>query len=428
MKLLLTAISGSREGESFTIEANECITFGRTAASNWSFEDDGHMSSMHFEVENTGAEAEVRDLGSTNGTWLNNQRIQHQKLREGDRLRAGKTVLTVEFVQPPVAAAPASDLRERTQDQQFAPASASTMPTPPDRPLPPKSSPILPPATPPPKTPPPRSPRPEPLRPESHRPINPFDSIDFVDEQSPAAERPPASSLPNRPTEPEYRLNNPISDSSFSFPAPQAPPPPSRRGGAVERHQLLERRTSAEAAEGLAIILDSLSQKWSIQLILHFQKIRTTPPIDSEIHPLFHWYSDIEARAYSPIRLGWNEAVDSGRVLPLIPRLCRADACFAFLGRSAAELEGQIESMITLGLEGFSEADGFLPTCWPSSFLMMMDVAGVEACQSLFADRVSGAIVCSPWNRNKLLGVADSALSEDLVEAEFTHAARVTDP
>ena len=38
----------------------------------------------------------VEDLGSTNGTWLNGQRVYGpQRLAKGDKLRAGRTIMTV---------------------------------------------------------------------------------------------------------------------------------------------------------------------------------------------------------------------------------------------------------------------------------------------------------------------------------------------
>ncbi len=55
------------------------------------------MSSLHFEVENFGSYAEVRDLRSTNRTWLNNNFVTSAPLKHGDRLRAGKTVMAVEI-------------------------------------------------------------------------------------------------------------------------------------------------------------------------------------------------------------------------------------------------------------------------------------------------------------------------------------------
>jgi pSer/pThr/pTyr-binding forkhead associated (FHA) protein len=38
----------------------------------------------------------VEDLGSTNGTFVNDQRVQRLVLESGDRLRIGRVELTIE--------------------------------------------------------------------------------------------------------------------------------------------------------------------------------------------------------------------------------------------------------------------------------------------------------------------------------------------
>jgi pSer/pThr/pTyr-binding forkhead associated (FHA) protein len=50
---------------------------------------DPYVSTSHAEVVVEGEEALVRDLGSTNGTYRNDERIHEAPLRDGDRLRFG---------------------------------------------------------------------------------------------------------------------------------------------------------------------------------------------------------------------------------------------------------------------------------------------------------------------------------------------------
>ena len=118
LKLLLIAISGSREGESFQVEPGETCSFGRTQKADIAFETDGHMSGVHFEIHNSGDFAEVRDRGSTNGTWLNNTRVAQDKLRDGDRVRAGTTILTVEYVGTHVGSGTAIPLDDSEDTQR----------------------------------------------------------------------------------------------------------------------------------------------------------------------------------------------------------------------------------------------------------------------------------------------------------------------
>jgi len=60
---------------------------------------DDSVSRQHAEIRWTGATASLVDKGSTNGTWLNGERLsvgQPRSLKEGDRVAVGRlSVLTV---------------------------------------------------------------------------------------------------------------------------------------------------------------------------------------------------------------------------------------------------------------------------------------------------------------------------------------------
>ncbi len=68
---------------------------------------DGLVSRNHFRLVNEAGAWFLEDLGSTNGTLLNGQRVKREALKDGDRIVAGTTEL--EFVQKDLlqAAAPA---------------------------------------------------------------------------------------------------------------------------------------------------------------------------------------------------------------------------------------------------------------------------------------------------------------------------------
>src|SRR5436853_1001467 len=67
--------------------------------------DEPQASRRHFEVLRRGGSVWVKDLGSKNGTYLNDSRlIGEAALRDGDRLRVGTTVMTFETAPPPLAA------------------------------------------------------------------------------------------------------------------------------------------------------------------------------------------------------------------------------------------------------------------------------------------------------------------------------------
>jgi pSer/pThr/pTyr-binding forkhead associated (FHA) protein len=57
---------------------------------------DDYASNQHARFQIAHGSWYVKDLGSTNGTWLNGRRIHAaQRLRKGDKIKIGHTVVTV---------------------------------------------------------------------------------------------------------------------------------------------------------------------------------------------------------------------------------------------------------------------------------------------------------------------------------------------
>ena len=55
------------------------------------------MSRDHFALEVGVAAVILRDLGSTNGTFVNGSRVERYILAPGDSVRAGETIFRVEL-------------------------------------------------------------------------------------------------------------------------------------------------------------------------------------------------------------------------------------------------------------------------------------------------------------------------------------------
>ncbi len=53
---------------------------------------------MHFEIGFDGEIAAIRDLGSTNGTFVDDMRITELVLRSGSRISAGRTEFDFELL------------------------------------------------------------------------------------------------------------------------------------------------------------------------------------------------------------------------------------------------------------------------------------------------------------------------------------------
>jgi hypothetical protein len=60
---------------------------------------DQWVSRRHCRLEERGGVLVVKDLGSTHGTWVNEQRVEEAELHPGDRLAIGLTTLTAEYRQ-----------------------------------------------------------------------------------------------------------------------------------------------------------------------------------------------------------------------------------------------------------------------------------------------------------------------------------------
>lgn len=69
------------------------LTIGRGEQADVRIKDE-RISRQHCQVEPRGASFYVVDLQSTNGTWLNNERITEKELKPNDKIRLGQTVIT----------------------------------------------------------------------------------------------------------------------------------------------------------------------------------------------------------------------------------------------------------------------------------------------------------------------------------------------
>ena len=84
-------IEGPRKGEHFAI--GDEMTIGRAAGCHITI-DDTFVSQLHARVFHRDGAVMVEDLGSTNGTAVNDRRITTAvALAKGDRVRVGDTVL-----------------------------------------------------------------------------------------------------------------------------------------------------------------------------------------------------------------------------------------------------------------------------------------------------------------------------------------------
>ena len=87
----LLFIAGPQIGRSIPIEKNEFI-IGRVDSCDLKIEDD-LVSRNHCKIIKTTNEVEIHDLGSTNGTLVNGQRIETATLKENDKIQVGSSTI-----------------------------------------------------------------------------------------------------------------------------------------------------------------------------------------------------------------------------------------------------------------------------------------------------------------------------------------------
>lgn len=93
----LVARNGVRPGKEYGLRRSENI-IGRDSTQCDIVLDDSAVSKQHAKVRFEGGQFVVYDLGSRNGTRLNNRPIQKQSLLDGDELRVGNTLFVFKEV------------------------------------------------------------------------------------------------------------------------------------------------------------------------------------------------------------------------------------------------------------------------------------------------------------------------------------------
>ena len=95
MRVILDVLEGPQKGRSFVFERHDTFIVGRSRYVHCPMPEDMALSRDHFMIEINPPQCELRDLGSTNGTFVNNQRVDRVRLHSGDMIAAGQSVFRV---------------------------------------------------------------------------------------------------------------------------------------------------------------------------------------------------------------------------------------------------------------------------------------------------------------------------------------------
>jgi pSer/pThr/pTyr-binding forkhead associated (FHA) protein len=99
MGIALQVKSGPFAGQIVTIRMGQSFVIGRTAdRAQFAVPHDKEMSGAHFAVECHEKGCHLRDLKSSNGTFLNGARAKEAALANGDEIKSGQTIFVVRIV------------------------------------------------------------------------------------------------------------------------------------------------------------------------------------------------------------------------------------------------------------------------------------------------------------------------------------------
>jgi serine/threonine-protein kinase len=100
MQINLRVLAGPYKGRVFAFSQHDTFLIGRTNDAHLCLPDDRFFSRHHCLLEIDPPRCFLRDLGSTNGTFVNGHRVTETFLKHGDQIQGGESVLLVEVSAP----------------------------------------------------------------------------------------------------------------------------------------------------------------------------------------------------------------------------------------------------------------------------------------------------------------------------------------
>src|SRR4051812_19082143 len=93
----LRFISGKYQGGEFPLRPNREIIIGRSSDLDMVLVED-MVSRKHAKITTDNHVVTIQDLGSTNGTFVNGEKVRKADLKDGDRILIGTSIIKIVFV------------------------------------------------------------------------------------------------------------------------------------------------------------------------------------------------------------------------------------------------------------------------------------------------------------------------------------------
>ncbi len=108
----LRFISGKYQGGEFPLRMDREIIVGRSSELDMVLVED-MVSRKHAKISTQGGQIVIQDLASTNGTFVNGEKVRKLRLKEGDRILIGTSIIKLVAIDG--MAAPASEAEARSR-------------------------------------------------------------------------------------------------------------------------------------------------------------------------------------------------------------------------------------------------------------------------------------------------------------------------
>jgi pSer/pThr/pTyr-binding forkhead associated (FHA) protein len=121
----LKFISGKYQGGEFPLKADKQIVIGRSSELDMVLVED-MVSRKHAKIMISAGAITIEDLGSTNGTFVNGEKVKQARLKEGDRILIGTSIL--KLIQQGADSVPVDEkvVRQKLEEAAAAQAARST--------------------------------------------------------------------------------------------------------------------------------------------------------------------------------------------------------------------------------------------------------------------------------------------------------------
>ena len=110
----LRFISGKYEGGEFPLKTDREFVVGRASDLDVVLVED-MVSRKHSIISTAGGQIAIEDLGSTNGTFVNGEKVKKVNLKEGDRILIGTSIIKLVKLDPSAAPLSDADARQRLE-------------------------------------------------------------------------------------------------------------------------------------------------------------------------------------------------------------------------------------------------------------------------------------------------------------------------